>query len=520
MATVPTGLLERELRKQYLRWLAGLPKQQDVAGYVDEFQRDSSRVIETLGGQAASLGALGDFPTPKLLPLSPRAGVIYSDMKQAAIQASIAAGLNAKDAARAMLRAGLDTNYKKLERLARTETVSAYWKNTWDSVDGLGLVMVWSAEEGPRTCDYCLSKDGMVVEERTIRDHPNGRCTLVPMLPSRVKYKGTVQPDGTVQKQAFSVAGPTASRPGNAAEVLGGTPVAPKPRSTQLVDGKDVPFEEAFAESLAKKLQDGEFTRAQLRAMAAQPGVKDLARANVAEALDRYAERTAVRPKSMASRVMPQLDAETIAALQPPAKFTEAVRNRALRALNATPNGKLIAEQLKKFQSGPRGAIARLRNDVEAYVSGSRALPQGRIDTIEAVLGGIRSSPVPAGVKLQRGMMIPGDFDSVMARYEAGDDLDLSISSFSSSRKKAEEFSRNSEGVKVSGRTTQMLVSIRGNAHALPVENLAPGQGGNAFRQEREWVASGRYKVVEVRRDVDSYGNPMVHVEIEEVSVW
>lgn len=200
MGTVPTDKLERELRKLYLVWLAGLPRHtDDTAAYIDQFKRDSTLLIARLGGQAASLGALGDFPTPKLLELSPKAGVVYDQMQQAAIQSGIAAGLQATDIARQMLNAGLDKSFRKLNRLARTETVSAYWKNQWDSVADLpAIVMVWGSEESKRTCDYCLSRDGLVVEDPNIRDHPNGRCTLIPTLRSAVKYKGTLQPDGSV----------------------------------------------------------------------------------------------------------------------------------------------------------------------------------------------------------------------------------------------------------------------------------------------------------------------------------
>ena len=199
MATVPTNRLERELRKLYLQWLAKLPKQKDVPSYIDKFQRDSTRLISRMGGQVASLGALADFPVPRTLELSPHVGTVYDEMKQAAIKASITAGLNSKDAARQMLNAGLDKSYRRLERLARTETVSAYWKNSWDSVADLPLlVMVWESEKGPRTCQWCDARDGLVVDDPNIRDHPNGRCTLVATLRSRVAYKGTLQPDGSV----------------------------------------------------------------------------------------------------------------------------------------------------------------------------------------------------------------------------------------------------------------------------------------------------------------------------------
>ncbi|QBZ72873.1 MuF-like minor capsid protein [Microbacterium phage Sinatra] len=200
MATVPTGKLERELRKLYLQWVMGLPQHEnDLAAYINTFRVRSEALIAKLGGDVARLGVyLADFPAPRELVLSPVAGVIYDQMQQVAISAGIMSGLNANDVARAMLRAGLDKSFNRLKRLARTETVSAYWKNQWDSTAGLDLVMVWSSETGPRTCDYCLDRDGLVVDDPNIRDHPNGRCTLVPTVPWRVAYRGTLQPDGSV----------------------------------------------------------------------------------------------------------------------------------------------------------------------------------------------------------------------------------------------------------------------------------------------------------------------------------
>lgn len=200
MGTVPTGRLERELRALYLRWLFGLSRNQgDLETYLAKFEADSRALIKRLGGRTAALGALADFPAPKTLELSPVAGVVYDQMKQAAISASITSGLQATDAARQMMRAGLDKSFRRLNRLARTETVSAYWKNTWDSVSDLPtIVLVWGAESSKRTCDYCLQRDGLVVEDPNIRDHPNGRCTLIPTPRSRVAYKGTLQADGSI----------------------------------------------------------------------------------------------------------------------------------------------------------------------------------------------------------------------------------------------------------------------------------------------------------------------------------
>lgn len=186
MATVPTNTLEVKLRKLYLRWIAELDKHQDdLHSYIEQFKRDSLRLINREGSKIARLGAQAGFPTPKMIDLSLVADHIYDDMQTAAIKAGIATGLNARDIARQMLNAGLDSSYKSLERLARTEVVSAYWENQWDSVEDLGLVMVWSAESGSRTCYQCLAKDGLIVTDKSIRDHPNGRCTLVPETPER-----------------------------------------------------------------------------------------------------------------------------------------------------------------------------------------------------------------------------------------------------------------------------------------------------------------------------------------------
>lgn len=206
MPTIPTGKLERELRRLYMQWVHQLPNhQRDLHDYVAKFQRDSIALIERMGGDVARLGALADFPAPKRLDLSLHVGTIYSDMELAAISAQIGTGLNPTDTARALVRSGVDKSYRRLERLARTETVRAYWKNAWDSIDGLGLVMVWGSEDGPRTCAWCRERDGMVMDSPDLRDHPNGRCTPIPMLPSMVEYKGSVDASGRIyQDPAWS----------------------------------------------------------------------------------------------------------------------------------------------------------------------------------------------------------------------------------------------------------------------------------------------------------------------------
>lgn len=215
MPTIPTGKMELELRRLYVRWLSRLGDETNMDKAVDQFEKQSLDLIEKMGGQTARLGALADFPAPKRLDLSPHIGTIYSDMKQAAIQAGIQAGLNASDVARHMFRNGMDKSYHRLNRLARTETVSAYWKNAWDSIADLPeLVMVWGAESGPRTCQWCLERDGMVMESSQLRDHPNGRCTPIPTLRSMVEYKGSVDTGGRIyQDPAWAKKQPPPARP-------------------------------------------------------------------------------------------------------------------------------------------------------------------------------------------------------------------------------------------------------------------------------------------------------------------
>jgi len=238
MGTVPTGRMERELRKYYLRWVRSLPLDADMTVELAKFRKKSLKIMEEMGGAASRLGVAADFPAPKKLELALQAGTIYSEMEKAAVSASIMTGLNANDAARAMLRGGMNKGHYKLKRLARTETVRAYWGNQWNEADGLGLVMVWSAERGPRTCQWCLNRDGLVVPDRSIQDHPNGRCTLVPTLPKNLDYKGSVNPEATDNKagreQPTSVRDPAWDKPDTVSAVQ------TTPKTQSLIDDADI----------------------------------------------------------------------------------------------------------------------------------------------------------------------------------------------------------------------------------------------------------------------------------------
>ena len=263
MPTIPTGHMERELKRLYLQWVHQLPQNEDnLHNYVEKFRKSSIKLVDKMGGDIARLGVPADFPAPKTLDLSLRTGTIYQDMELAAIQAQIGTGLNPQDTARALQRAGVDKSYRRLERLARTETVSAYWKNSWDSIEGLGLVMVWGAENGPRTCQWCLERDGLVMESSDLRDHPNGRCTPLPTHPSQVEYRGSVRADGQIyQDPAWSKKTPPMSNVAGGPEAIDPMTLEADPRvikSMKDMDdfAKNMPAPSSLTPNAAKVVDD------------------------------------------------------------------------------------------------------------------------------------------------------------------------------------------------------------------------------------------------------------------------
>lgn len=239
------------MRKRYLRFISGLSMDsKNLSERLRDFEAAQLDLIERMGGRTAALGALGDFPAPKSLDLSPWQGTVYNEMQTTAIQAGIIAGSSSKEAAQQMFRAGMDKSYRKLERLARTETTNAYWKNAWGSIADLpALVMVWGSEDGPRTCAWCRERDGLVMDGPGLRDHPNGRCTPIPTLRSDVQYRGSISIDGRIYhdrswkktQDARVTSQPTAPTEAKAAMAPKAVPsvAAPKPRVIKSVKDMD-----------------------------------------------------------------------------------------------------------------------------------------------------------------------------------------------------------------------------------------------------------------------------------------
>lgn len=196
-----------------------------------------------------------------------------------------------------------------------------------------------------------------------------------------------------------------------------------------------------------------------------------------------YSPRTAHKPTP-----------EQYESMRPQPQWSAAKRDQILATLRTTPDGKALADTLERFQDG--GSIARLRTVIDKRLRGERTndTSEARAD---ALLGAIRNAPTDWAPKtLYRGMSINGTFDTVSSKYHAGDNLDLSLSSFSSDRSVAVAFQKmNGNGKR---KETRVMIELTGsNTRALPIQNLPKDH--RLFR-EKEWVTSGRFKIVSTQR--------------------
>jgi hypothetical protein len=198
--------------------------------------------------------------------------------------------------------------------------------------------------------------------------------------------------------------------------------------------------------------------------------------------------------------------------------WTTSTRNKTVAVLKTTPEGRGLLKTLDSFQSGASSAIPRFRTDMQKVLDGDESVPPGRRDTVHNLLNAIHHSD--AGERpLYRGMVIPGSPEEVLARYAPGSRQDLMLSSFSTDKKLATDFSIKGAGqaIKRSGPKTGVVVEwTNGPKHALPIENLGKS---SVFANEREWVAAGRYRVTG-SKVAKRGGRDVVVVQIEQEGVW
>jgi hypothetical protein len=180
------------------------------------------------------------------------------------------------------------------------------------------------------------------------------------------------------------------------------------------------------------------------------------------------------------------------AILHPDAKRTEAAIRK---ELGSTPAGKNVLDQIKRFTE-TRGGVTTMRKQVASYLNGETLSPAVR-QRVEDFVNAVNSYPTEQVPQLFRGFGIKPDplvdintwFNNFEARYAAGQRMDLNMSSFTSSERKAEGFMRSPNGTSFPKGTVHVKIVVDGDIHALPVERL------NKFAPEKEWIAGGQFEV-------------------------
>lgn len=214
---------------------------------------------------------------------------------------------------------------------------------------------------------------------------------------------------------------------------------------------------------------------------------------------------------------------EQVAALLPKRSgWTTSSRPQTVAVLKKTPEGRQLLKTIDSFQSGASVAIPRLRTDIEKHLNG-QALEPGRESAVRNVLDAI--AKVSTDRVLYRGMVAPMHVDDVLRRYKPGDDMPISLASFTTDRKLGLEFGEQGAGQKVrsSIRTPVLIEWVEGTTkHALPIENLGKSR---IFGNEKEWVGAGQYRILSVEQKKRTYrdGRPpadSVIIRVEQVKTW
>jgi hypothetical protein len=198
------------------------------------------------------------------------------------------------------------------------------------------------------------------------------------------------------------------------------------------------------------------------------------------------------------------LSADQYESMRPEGSWSEEKRKKILDTLGSTPEGKVLADTLDRFQDG--GSIARLRTKIEQRLRGEPVDETSR-KRVDVLLGAIRDAPDWSPDVLYRGMSTPGSQATVLSRYNVGDSIDLSLTSFSSDRSvaKRDQMMTAKDGKK----STRVTVELVGSGKkTLPIQNLPHDR---RLFKEKEWVTAGRFKVLEAKKSPD--GGVIVRVQ-------
>ena len=147
------------------------------AGVVVQFDRLPVEAVNNMVGLA------GDgSPLRAVLADASRVG---PDAMAQELVNGIALGRNPIAVARQALRMGLGQSFTRMQTIARTEQLRVYRETTLASYGNSNVVIGYkrlSARDN-RVCPACLMADGRIYRvEDGFDEHPNGRCSLIPIL--------------------------------------------------------------------------------------------------------------------------------------------------------------------------------------------------------------------------------------------------------------------------------------------------------------------------------------------------
>lgn len=220
---------------------------------------------------------------------------------------------------------------------------------------------------------------------------------------------------------------------------------------------------------------------------------RDLARLEAERVAQLARAADDARAAADAVKATGRLTREQYDALLPDRAWSDEKRQRILEALRSDENGRILADTLDRFQDG--GSIARLRTNIGKRLAGEQ-LDRTTLARVDSLLDALRHAPTgDAPDVLYRGMTVKGKLDNVLAKYVEGDELDLSLTSFTTDRKVATKFQGLTSG---SGGGTRVMVELVGpDKRLLPIQNLARDR---RLFAEKEWVGGGRYRIVSAKK--------------------
>lgn len=153
----------------------------------------------------------------------------------------------------------------------------------------------------------------------------------------------------------------------------------------------------------------------------------------------------------------------------------------------------VFADLQRKLRSWTGGRFKAVKNEVSAILKGEKVGSAGSRKIIELVDAASADSP-----PLFRGMSLTSKPEKFLESLGvAGDELDMTLSSFTSDRRVVTRFlsptNVTGEGAKSN---TQVIFRLEQGSKSLKVEGL----GHPDFYGEREWITGGRFEIVKVKR--------------------